>query len=155
MAIIPEKEVLALTQRYFAAVAQKKDTGTAITRQFATWDGDFPDPLHLLRGKKQKQVQFVVVEKDIELRNELEQISIMSDRWERKRALRNLSPRIASITVSVYAKPEWQPEEFSYPDATGNFHLLSEGYYSPERGLDLEAQDLDDEHTSANWGLMF
>ena len=155
MAIIPEKEVLALTQRYFAAVAQKKDTGTAFTRQFATWDGDFPDPLHLLRGKKQKQVQFVVVEKDSELRNELEQISIMSDRWERKRALRNLSPRIASITVSVYAKPEWQPEEFSYPDATGNFHLLSEGYYSPERGLDLEAQDLDDEHTSANWGLMF
>lgn len=154
MATIPEKDILALTKRYFAAVAEKKDTGSAFTKQFATWDRDFPDPLQLLRGKKQKQVQFVVIEKDSELRKELEQTSILTDRWERRRTLRNLSPRIAAITVSVYAKPEWQPEQFSDPDATGNFYLLRAGYYSSERGLDLQEPGLEDEDKHATWGHM-
>jgi CRISPR-associated endonuclease/helicase Cas3 len=153
-ATIQEKDILALTKRYFAAVAEKKDTGAEFTKQFATWDGDFPDPLQLLRGKKQKQVQFVVVEKDAQLRHELEKIRLLTDRWERKRALRHLSPRLAAVTVSIYAKSEWKPEDFSDLDATGNFHLLHEGYYSSERGLDLEAPGLDDEENPASWGMM-
>ena len=97
----------------------------------------------------------MVIEKDPQLRHELEQIRLLTDRWERRRALRNLSPRLAAITVSVYAKSEWQPDEFSDLDATGNFHLLRESYYSPERGLDLEAPGLDDEDKPATWGMMF
>jgi len=155
IATIQEKDILALTKRYFALIAEKKDTGSALTKQFATWNGDFPDPLHLLRGKKQKQVQFVVIEKDVELRNELAKTSGLTDRWERRRALRNLSPRIAAITVSVYAKPDWPPEQFSDLDATGNFHLLRAGFYSSERGLDLEEPGLEDEDKLATWGQLF
>lgn len=155
IATIQEKDILALTKRYFGLIAEKKDTGSALTKQFATWNGDFPDPLHLLRGKKQKQVQFVVIEKDLELRNELAKTSVLTDRWERRRALRNLSPRIAAITVSVYAKPDWLPEQFSDLDATGNFYLLRAGFYSSERGLDLEEPGLEDEDKPATWGQLF
>jgi hypothetical protein len=69
--------------------------------------------------------------------------------------LRNLSPRIAAITVSVYAKPDWVPEQFSDLDATGNFHLLRAGFYSSERGLDLEEPGLEDEDKPATWGQLF
>jgi CRISPR-associated endonuclease/helicase Cas3 len=151
---IPEREILPLTKRYFKGVAEKKNIGAKFTRQFATWDSEFPEPLQLLRGKKQKQVQFVVLQQDADLKNELAKVNLLDESWDRKRALRELAPRIASITVSVYAKPEWNPEGYSDLDPTGNFYLLREGYYSAERGLDLEDPQFGDEDRPASWGMM-
>ena len=131
---ILEEDVIDICSQYFAALASKKDTGAEITKSFAAWE-EVPPVRELLRGKEQKQYQFLVIEQDPELKSALAAVSKITDRWERRRTLRSLAGRVAQVTVSVYARSGFIPEDIAEP--MKNLWLLKSGYYSSERGIDL------------------
>lgn len=131
---ITEEEVLHLCQTYFAGLAAKKDIGKEFTEAYARWQ-EIQDIRELLRGEYKEQFQFLVLEQDPALKHDLNEATKIKDRWQRRRALRSLGGRIARITVSVYARPGFDPRDVA--DEYRNLWLLKPGYYSSSRGLDL------------------
>lgn len=150
--VIPERDIFGLTNRYYERITTKKDLGQSVTEKFARWK-ELPDIHELLRGKKGLQHTFVVIEQDPGLELELAYVAEIEDRWERKRRLRALSSRLASISVSIYAQPDFVPERFAMLDPTGNFWLLKPGFYESQRGIDLEPSDRSEE-SEADWGML-
>lgn len=131
---ILEEDIVDICCQYFAALSIKKDTGVDLTESFARWK-DMPSVRELLRGKEQEQYHLLVIEQDPELKNELESVIKINDRWKRRRALKLLAGRIAQVTVSVFANRGFEPDDIAYK--CGNEWLLREGFYSSERGLEL------------------
>lgn len=131
---IDEEEVLGLCQSYFAGLAVKKDIGKELTEAYARWK-ETQDVRELLRGEYNEQYQFLVLEQDPTLKHDLDEALKIKDRWQRRRALRALSGRIARITVSIYARRGFYPRDIA--DEYRNLWLLKPGYYSTSRGLDL------------------
>jgi CRISPR-associated endonuclease/helicase Cas3 len=151
--LILEEHVFDLTQAYFATLSDKKNLGETHTKSFARWE-ELPSVRDLLRGRQADQVSFIVIDQDPALKAELERVKQIEDRWQRRRALRNLSARIAAISVSVYVREDVRPERYAERDATGNFWLLREEFYNENRGLDLTEgrQQMDDEEDT--WGVV-
>ncbi|MFO1429528.1 MAG: CRISPR-associated helicase Cas3' [Candidatus Competibacteraceae bacterium] len=136
---VGEEGVLALSRRYFALVKERKSIGKEITQAFANWK-QIPDIHALLRGEKRKQVAFLVLStEDQALRNRIEQAIEHEDHWERRNALRLVAAEIQQRTVSVYARPGFEPTD--YADPLGPFWILRERYYHPESGLDLQVEE--------------
>jgi CRISPR-associated endonuclease/helicase Cas3 len=152
---VNEEDVLRLTRDYFALLARDKDTGEEETRRWVRWE-EMSSVRELLRGRQRPQVSFVVVENDPALPDQLEAIRRIADRWERRAALRNLAPRIAANTVTVYQNDELDPARYAAPFPAGRprgeewFWLLRDGHYTPQRGLDLKGKEGDQEP----WGLV-
>jgi len=139
---IGEEDVLALSQRYFALLKQRMNTGEALTTAFARWQ-DMPSIHSVLRGERREQVAFLVLD-DAEgeaLGEALVAAYAMTDRWERRSALRRLAAALQQRTVTVYARPEWHPEDFA--EAIGSFWVLREGWYCAEGGLNLRLDEDD------------
>ena len=93
---------------------------------------------------------FIVISQDepkedeLPLRDALDQALEIEDIWERKRKIRSLKPRLAKLTISVWANKDILPEEIAEP--LGCFYLLKDKYYTPGKGLDL--RDLDSNASS-------
>ena len=129
-----EEAVLALSRRYFDLIRARKNIGTDLTEAFARW-GELPSIETLLRGEV-KQVAFLVLSQDEDwLRDRLEAALAVTDRWERREALRALAPAVQQRTVTIYARHSFHPED--YAELLGPFWLLRPGYYQPDSGLDL------------------
>lgn len=135
---ILEEEVFALAAAYFDALRRNRDTGEAITKALARWE-ETESVQRLLRGPRRPQVTFVVVEEDPGLRERLEAVAGIEERWERRRQHRALAGPIAQVSVSVYARDDLDPRDYADPDPLGieNRWLLRPGFYQPETGLDL------------------
>jgi len=137
--VIGEEDVLALSRSYFALVKERKNIGKEITRAFAGWE-QTPDIHALLRGEKRKQHAFLVLSaKDQQLREQIEQALELEDHWDRRNALRLLAAALQQRTVSVYARPGFDPAD--YADSLDPFWILRERYYHPESGLDLQVEE--------------
>ena len=155
---IQEDRVYALTCRYFDLLRNKKNLGAEIAESWINWQ-ETESIRRLLRGAQRPQLDFVVVDQDAELPIALKSASDVTDRWERKRRLRSLAPRVARITVSV-PRPErsrFDPADFADPFPPGVkdaeeawFWLLRAGVYDPDHGLALSIRS-DEEHS---WGMM-
>lgn len=129
---VEEEQVLELANCYFAALSEKKTLGVEHLERFARWEED--EPVHtLLRGEEKEQFVFLVLEQDPELRRKMEAASKVEDRWQRREAWRKLAGRIAQISVSVYAKRGFYPEDIA-TNWLGH-RILKEGYYDSHRGL--------------------
>ncbi len=144
---MPEEAVLGICDDYFARLRDGKDLGSRHTRNWASLAEEQPDIRTLLRGERVGQVQLIVVERDDgDLRADIEEALEIQDRWERRRALRKLAGRIAQVTVSVWAREGWRPEEIAEPLGRYNSNkplehpwwIVYPGNYDPEKGLKLE-----------------
>ncbi|OAT86750.1 CRISPR-associated helicase/endonuclease Cas3 [Desulfotomaculum copahuensis] len=134
---VPEEEVLELSNSYFQGLFSKKDTGGIHLIRFARWQEDLP--VHeLLRGKEKMQYTFLVIQQDPQLKEDMARASGEHDRWKRREAWRRLAGRIARISVGVYARPSFHPQQIA-EDYLGHW-ILQEGYYSSERGLLVEGE---------------
>ena len=131
--MIREEEIYELCATYFTALG-KRDIGKEITKAFAYWE-EVPSVRELLRGKERDKHEFIVAKEDPGLIEEIDEALGIEERWEKRRAIRNLAGRIGQVTVSVYAKREWEPEDFA--DACGPFWILRDEYYQEHRGLEL------------------
>ena len=140
---IREEEIYELCSTYFNALG-KRDTGKDITENFAYWR-EIPSVRELLRGKEREKYEFIVAKEDPGLIEAIAEAHNIEDRWEKRRAIRNLAGRIGRVTVSVYAKRGWEPEDFA--DACGPFWILRDEYYQSDRGLVLPESET--EYTGA------
>ena len=140
---IREEEIYGLCSTYFNALG-KRDTGKDITENFAYWR-EIPSVRELLRGKQSDKYEFIVAKEDPGLIDALAEALDIEERWEKRRAIRNLAGRIGRVTVSVYAKRGWEPEDFA--DACGPFWILRDEYYQSDRGLVLPESET--EYTGA------
>lgn len=145
---VPEEDVLPLVTRYFARLRERKDLGSELTRKWATYQEGL-DVSRLLRGDQAAQVQLVVAHRDEEggLEGALRAALALPDRWERRRALRRLAGRLARVTVSVWARRDFDPwrvaapleprrvgaDPLQYP-----WWVVYPEKYDPERGIRLD-----------------
>ncbi len=153
---VDEESIFPLTRRYFAELSQRKDTGEAVTQAWLRWEDFERSVRDLLRGTGRPQVAFVVIGQDPSLRDELDTARNKPDRWDRRRALRQIAGRIARITVSVYDRKDFDPSDYALPypaEAMGDkvwFWLLKDKFYTSERGIDLGRTA----HTDDSWGMI-
>jgi CRISPR-associated endonuclease/helicase Cas3 len=131
--IIKEEEVLEISDAYFNQLDKLKDTGQLHLDRFANWQEDLPIR-ELLRGKDREQYAFIVAEQDAEILHEMAAAEKMEDRWQRKEAWRRLSGRIAQISVNLYGRRGFSPEEIA--TSTYGHWILRSGFYSSARGID-------------------
>ncbi|QTA80758.1 Putative CRISPR-associated helicase Cas3 [Desulfonema limicola] len=132
---ISEHETLAFSEEYFDRLNSAKDTGKKHLERFAYWEEDVS--IHeLLRGDKMQHT-FLVIEQDRELLNKMKQIKDIEDRWKRRDAWRKLAGRIASISVSIFARYGFKPEEIA-SNQMGQW-ILHDGYYDSESGLKIDS----------------
>ncbi|MBC8420395.1 MAG: hypothetical protein H8E10_17565, partial [Desulfobacterales bacterium] len=82
------------------------------------------------------QPQFLVIEQDPLLKKAMAEAKSIDDRWNRREAWRKLSGRIAEITINLYARSGFTPEEIA-TKFLGHW-MLRDGYYDSERGIMLE-----------------
>ena len=132
---IKENEILPVADRFFEALSGKKDTGTKHLERFARWVQDEP-VRELLRGKEKKKYTFLVIEQDMELKNEMLKANAIEDRWKRREAWRAIAGRIANISISVFAKSGFNPQYIA-DEYLGQW-ILRDKVYSTGRGLVLD-----------------
>ncbi|WP_449244102.1 CRISPR-associated helicase Cas3' [Desulfobacca acetoxidans] len=135
LAVIKEEEVLELSERYFEELDKRRDTGSIHVQRFAKWQEDLP-VRELLRGKEREKYTFLVVEQDQNIKDAMIKANLVKNRWERREAWRKLASRLAAISVDLYARPGFRPEEIA-ADFLGHW-VLREGYYDSESGLGIE-----------------
>ncbi len=129
---IGEEEVLAYSDRYFWELDRLKDTGEVHAERFADWQEDLSIK-ELLRGPEREQYTFLVLEQDPELKEAMLAAEAIDERWARREAWRRLSGRIARISVSLFARNGFRPEEIATPFL--RHWVLREHFYDPERGI--------------------
>ena len=153
---IEEESIFGMTRQYYLELSRRKDMGEAISQSLVRWEAPDESVREMLRGKARPQIAFVVIDQDPALRAALDDARIISDRWARRRKLRQLAGRIARITVSVFQRNDLDPAAFAdpYPQEASNdqvwFWLLHSRHYTQERGIDLGAAD----HSEDSWGLI-
>ena len=144
---VHEEDVLELSQTYFAAIREHKDLGQKHTDDWAYFR-DHLDVSKLLRGDQDRQYQFVVAERDepgegeLGLEDALSEALKIEDRWEKRRTLRRLAPRVARVTVSVWEQRGFHPENIAYQ--VGLSWFVRKGFYDSRRGLDIAVGHVDD-----------
>jgi CRISPR-associated endonuclease/helicase Cas3 len=152
---IPEEDVFPLTVDYFRALAAEKDTGEQETARWSRWEEPSGTVRELLRGSNRPRWQFLALDGDPSLRDDLEAAQRIKDRWDRRRAVRRLARRLAENTVSVYQSDNLVPGDHAdpFPPSAGRdeawFWLLHPGRYGPDRGLDLGARGEEEP-----WGIL-
>ena len=140
---IPEENIFPLVTDYFKMLKNSKDIGRQKAEDWGYWREEL-DIKKLLRNDNSKYC-FIVISQDepkegeIPLRDALCQALEIEDIWERKRKIRSLKPRLAKLTICVWANKDIIPEEIAEP--LGCFYLLRDDYYIPGKGLNLK--DLD------------
>lgn len=132
---IEEREILPLADRYFEMLTAKKDTGMEHLRKFARWEED-KSVKELLRGKEREKYTFLVIKQDPELKDEMTKANKIDDRWKRREAWRAIAGRIAKISVSVYAKRGFDPQDIA-AEYLGQW-ILHDRFYSTDQGLVLD-----------------
>ena len=153
---IDEEDIYDLTAAYFADLKRRKDCGGKAAEDWARWREPDASVRELLRGAERPQVTFVVTERDPGLADALDAARAVVGRWARRRALRALAGRLARVSVSVYARPDFKPADYGDPfppDAKRDdawFWLLKPGQYKPATGIEFRATD-----DAGAWGMIF
>jgi CRISPR-associated endonuclease/helicase Cas3 len=140
---IPEENIFPLVADYLKMLNNSKDIGRQKAEDWGYWREEL-DIKKLLRNDNRKY-SFIVISQDepeegeLPLRDALDQALEIEDIWERKRKIHSLKPRLAKLTISVWANKDIIPEEIAEPLRC--FYLLRDDYYIPGKGLNLK--DLD------------
>jgi CRISPR-associated endonuclease/helicase Cas3 len=135
---IDEERVTEVVEDYFRRLHRRKDTGFETTRSWSRFEHDEMNISRLLRDD-QEQISFVVGSLDLSLRHDVERVFRIRDRWDRRRELRCLAPRIALVTVSAWKSRSYTPSDIADPVPEGrddpSFWFLHDDAYHPETGL--------------------
>ncbi len=137
--IVPEfleEEVLDYTERYFEELTWSKDTGQIHLERFARWQDDI-SVRELLRGKEKYQYTFLVLEQDRSLKDAMDAVVRIDDRWQRREAWKKLAGRMAMVAVNIFATAGFHPCQIA-DEYVNQIYLLREGYYKSEYGLMVE-----------------
>lgn len=139
---IQEEDMLNLANCYFQKLSNLKDTGYEHLERFAQWQSDIS--VHeLLRGKETQEYSFLILRQDPKLYKLIGEVMQVKDVWERREAWRKISGRMAMVSVSIFAKRGFHPNQiaYEYMENTGLW-ILKEGYYASDRGLIIEGEPM-------------
>jgi len=133
---IPEENIFSLVADYFKLLKKSKDIGRRKAEDWGYWRKEL-DIKKLLRNDNSKYCYIVISqdepkEGELPLKDALAQALEIEDIWERKRKIRSLKPRLAKLTICVWANQDIVPEEIAEP--LGCFYLLKDEYYTPGKG---------------------
>lgn len=129
---INEEDIASLCETYFQLLLNKKDTGNALVTGFLKWEEDI-DVRTLLRGDRHgREVQFLVPDNP-QIIEQLQAALEISDTFDRRRAMRDLAPALAQITISRYGSECPDPDTLS--EWVGPFRVLHIGCYADYHGL--------------------
>ena len=139
--VVFEEDVLELSQRYFRELERRKDNGDELLKRYVLWE-EHPNIRELLRGEQSEQYAFVVlderVQREKKLLDNLLALELnpddFGDKWEYRRAVKHLAAELSRYTVSIYAKPGFEPLEIA-ERRLDMFWLLDYSYYQPGNGL--------------------
>lgn len=134
---ISEEEILTFAERYFSGLAVQKDTGKKHLHYFAYWQEDI-SIREILRGKEIEKYTFLILNEDLDLKNDMIAVYDIEDRWQRKEAWRKLAGRIALVSVQVFAQKDFNPGWIAEP-FLNDYWVVNEGYYQKESGLQIPA----------------
>ena len=146
--ILMEENIYPLIDKYYNIIKTKKDTGREYAENWAWWKEEL-NIARLLRSDIDR-IQFIVLSQDSVPKGEttldeaIKKAMKIEDRWESRRALKALSSRIAKLTISIWARQDFCPEEIA--DKLGPWWLLKNGYYQPYKGLNMS--DISSENQS-------
>ncbi|MBM4330973.1 MAG: CRISPR-associated helicase Cas3' [Deltaproteobacteria bacterium] len=132
---IEERDILPFADRYFEMLTAKKNTGIEHLKKFARWEED-KSVKELLRGEEREKYTFLVIKQDPELKDEMSKANKIDDRWKRREAWRAMAGRIAKISVSVYAKRGFDPQDIA-TEYLGQW-ILHDRFYSTDKGLVID-----------------
>nr|MDQ3398881.1 CRISPR-associated helicase Cas3' [Deinococcota bacterium] len=141
---VQEEDVLELAERYFSNIRTAKNLGQEHTRNWAYFKKHL-EVSKLLRGDQDGQHQFIVAERDDEepnLEAAVRNALAIKDRWQKRRELKRLAPRLARVTVNVWTQRGFRPENIAYQ--VGPFWFVHKGFYDQNRGLDIAVGHADD-----------
>ena len=110
--ILPEKDVLLISDNYFSILSKTTNTGVSYIQKFAYWK-DYENIREVLRGKEIEKYEFCLLDRDLELKEQIKIIAKIEDRWIRREKFRRISGKIAELTVSVIAKRGFSPGEIA------------------------------------------
>lgn len=130
---IKEEDLPMLCDGFFRRLQQKKNTGTALTSAFLRWEGDIGVRTVLRGDRSGREVQFLVTDSHPDLVPQIEKALEIENKFDRRRALRDLAPTLAGLTISRYGTECPDPDAIS--DWVGPFRVLKAGQYEPYKGL--------------------
>jgi len=134
MDYIDEKNILEITGKYFSYLMKNDgiDKGMENIKNFAYWK-ECESIKILLRGKETENYEFILIEKNPNLKKEIKEIYKIDDRWEKREKLKRISSKLAELTVSVIAYKNFDPEEIS--EKYYGMNMLSSCYYDKNTGI--------------------
>lgn len=132
---VAEESVYPLICSYYARLLERKDKGDQYFQDWSKWHGHIP-VRELLRGDGEK-FEFVVASEapqgEQSLRDAMGDTLAIRDRWQRRRAQKQIAPRIAGVTVSVWARKGMHPGDVA--DPVGFWWVLRSEYYETGKGF--------------------
>lgn len=143
---LAEERIYPVVSEYFALLRANKNLGECYTRNYATFEEALKVST-LLRGDQSHKMQLIVASRDPAggLVEEMAAALAESDRFARRRRLRSLAGRIAAVTVSVWVRGDWRPEQIADPvDPMGRYRgegveypwwVVRSDCYDVERGI--------------------
>lgn len=141
-ASVAEEQVGPLVEDYFQRLAGALPTGVETTQKWARFQHDDLNIHKLLRDQFPNQISLVVKKLDPELPTLMATAYENTDRWKRRRMLRELGARIALVTVTAWTKPSFRPEAVADPfpnSDTPSFWFLHDDFYHAQHyGLQFD-----------------
>lgn len=135
---LSEKDVLSISNKYFKALSEKTDIGDSYIQNYAYWK-EYKNIRETLRGKDIEKYEFCLLDRDLELKEEIKNISVIEDRWDRREKFRRISGKIAKLTVSIIAKSSFCPQEIA--DNYYGIWNLNDEYYDENIGIVIPDYD--------------
>ena len=134
--IIYEKDILPVAEKYFSLLMGRDgvNLGRDYINRFCYWKA-YESIKTVLRGKNIDEYQFVLIQKDKNLKSDIQNIQKIKDRWERREKWQRISGRIAQVTLSVIANENFIPAEVAH-----EFHglwILDPEYYCDDIGFNI------------------
>ena len=141
--VVSENEIFPLVTNYFSEIKKSKNIGEAEAAAWAYWKKNL-NVKKMLRGDNQK-FSFIVSSQDKPEKGELNikeaviNALEIDDPWARRRKIRSLRGRIASITISVWENGGFDPEDIS--ETVGCFSFLRDPFYCKGKGFSLKGHN--------------
>ena len=131
---IHEEDIIAVTENYFELLSDAVNTGEKYLEDFSYWK-PIEDIRTVLRGESIEKYEFCLLDRNPELKQKIQEIVKIQDRWERRDAWKNIAGKIAELTVSVIARSGFSPEEI----ASNHFGIwvLDKRYYDDNVGIKI------------------
>lgn len=142
--IVSEEEIFPLVSNYFSEIKESKNIGEAEAKAWAYWEKDL-NVKKMLRGDNEK-FSFIVSsqdkpeEGDLNIKETVINALEIEDPWNRRRQIRSLRGRIASLTISVWGNGSFDPEDIS--ETVGCFSFLKESFYCQGKGFSLSGDTI-------------